>query len=66
MQIKINETFAEWLALAFYVIVALCSIVFMWATMGMPPRLPCAVAEISPDITQAERERCRQIRGHKL
>lgn len=26
----------------------------------------CTVAEISPDVTPAERERCRQIRGHKL
>jgi len=30
------------------------------------PRNICSVAEISPDVTQAERERCRQIRGHKL
>lgn len=26
----------------------------------------CTVAEISPDVTPAERERCRLIRGHKL
>lgn len=26
----------------------------------------CPVAEISPDITQAERERCRQLRAIKL
>jgi hypothetical protein len=26
----------------------------------------CTVAEISPDVTPAERERCRMIRGHKL
>jgi hypothetical protein len=26
----------------------------------------CTVAEISPDITPQERERCRRIRGHKL
>jgi hypothetical protein len=30
------------------------------------PRNICSVAEISPDVTQQERERCRQIRGHKL
>jgi hypothetical protein len=26
----------------------------------------CTVAEISPDVTPQERERCRMIRGHKL
>jgi hypothetical protein len=26
----------------------------------------CTIAEISPDITPQERERCRRIRGHKL
>lgn len=26
----------------------------------------CTVAEISPDVTPAEREKCRLIRGHKL
>jgi hypothetical protein len=26
----------------------------------------CAFAEISPDFSHADREKCRQIRGHKL
>lgn len=34
------------------------------------PRAPrdhlCPIAEISPDITPAERERCRQLRAIKL
>lgn len=27
---------------------------------------PCDVAEISPDFSQQDREKCRMIRGHKL
>jgi hypothetical protein len=30
------------------------------------PQLPCGVAEISPDFDSKHRERCRQMRGHKL
>ncbi len=29
-------------------------------------KLPCDVAEISPDFSQQDRERCRLMRGHKL
>ena len=29
-------------------------------------KLACDVAEISPDFSQADREKCRQIRSHKL
>ena len=29
-------------------------------------KLPCDVAEISPDFSQQDRERCRLIRGNKL
>lgn len=29
-------------------------------------KLSCDVAEISPDFSQADKEKCRQIRGHKL
>lgn len=29
-------------------------------------KLACDVAEISPDFSAADREKCRQIRGHKL
>lgn len=62
---------SEWLAIGFYVIVGLISIFMMYQVMRMPMPQPgkdrlCSVAEISPDITPAERERCRQLRGHKL
>jgi len=29
-------------------------------------KLACDVAEISPDFSAADREKCRQIRSHKL
>ena len=29
-------------------------------------KLACDVAEISPDFSQADKEKCRQIRSHKL
>ena len=29
-------------------------------------KLACDVAEISPDFSQADKEKCRRIRGHKL
>ena len=45
----------------------LASIVWLAGHGPRPPRDHlCPVAEISPDITQAERERCRQLRGIKL
>jgi hypothetical protein len=62
---------SERLAVAFYVVVGLISVYYMYLAMKTPLPQPgrdrlCSVAEISPDITPAERERCRQIRGHKL
>lgn len=50
---------------------ALAMVVFaliLFASVQPPPvrHNICTVAEISPDITQQERERCRRIRGHKL
>jgi len=61
----------EFAAVDFYVVVGLISVYCMWVVMHMPLPQPgrdrlCSVAEISPDITPAERERCRQARGHKL
>ena len=37
-------------------------------TQYQPPPQPrlCGVEEISPDITHQEREKCRQMRRHKL
>lgn len=50
-------------------IVLVAMLFFMALAITYPPERPrkvCAVAEISPDVTQEERERCRMIRGHKL
>lgn len=62
---------SEVAVLAYYAAVAVCSIVFaVIVSVKTPPRAPrehlCSVAEISPDVTQKEREHCRLIRGHKL
>jgi hypothetical protein len=58
---------AEIAILAFVFICAGCSI--YWAIKandrGFRPS-HCAFAEISPDFSQQDREKCRQIRGHKL
>lgn len=59
-------TVPEMLVIAFYIVVGLISVYLMWAVWKMPPRMACSISEISPDITPAERERCRMIRGHKL
>lgn len=56
----------EALAIAFYLCVALGSIYMYTKVAEMEPRLPCGVAEISPDFDSKHREKCRQIRGHKL
>lgn len=50
---------------------ALAMVVFaliLFASVQPPPvrHNICTIAEISPDITPQERQRCRQIRGHKL
>lgn len=62
---------AEAAVLVFYMVVAVCSVTMaVIVTMDTPPRSPrehlCSVAEISPDVTQKEKEHCRLIRGHKL
>jgi hypothetical protein len=48
--------------------VAVISVHFLLQLDRAPerPRNICSVAEISPDVTKEERERCRKIRGHKL
>lgn len=62
---------AEVLVLAYYAVVAVASItmavIFSMTTPRSSPRLHlCSVAEISPDMSQKEKEHCRLIRGHKL
>lgn len=57
---------AEALAVAFYLCIALGSLYMYVKVADMEPKLPCGVAEISPDFSHAQREQCRQLRGHKL
>jgi hypothetical protein len=65
---------AEAVAVAFAMCVALFSIVFGYKATTTNPPLPCGVSEISPDLSTADREKCRQMReqrarehrGHKL
>ena len=57
---------ASALALAFYGSVALFSLYAISKLPEQKPRLACSVAEISPDFTNQDREKCRQARGHKL
>ena len=57
------------LAVGFYVVVAVFTLVFIVLINVNPPPIRhniCTIAEISPDITPEERQRCRQMRGHKL
>jgi len=59
----------KWLmasAVAFYVCVALFSVYWGYRSLTQPVKLPCEVAEISPDFDNAQRELCRKMRGHKL
>jgi hypothetical protein len=56
----------EALVIAFYVCVALSSIYMYTKVAEKEPQLMCGVAEISPDFSAQDRERCRQPRGHKL
>jgi hypothetical protein len=65
---------AEAMAVAFVMCVALFSVVFGYKAVTTNPPLPCGVSEISPDLSPADREKCRQMReqrakehrGHKL
>jgi hypothetical protein len=64
----------EAVAVAFYLTIALFTVVFGYKAVTTNPPLPCGVSEISPDLTAADREKCRQMReqrakehrGHKL
>jgi hypothetical protein len=57
---------AEIVAVAFYVAIALFSLYYGAKVVINEPQIMCGVAEISPDFSAADRERCRQMRGHKL
>ena len=50
-------------------VVSVCLVVFAFVLSLSQPRAPrdhlCQIAEISPDMTVAERERCRMLRMYK-
>lgn len=56
----------ESLAVAFYLCIALGSLYMYAKVADMEPKLPCGVAEISPDFSNQQREECRKVRSHKL
>jgi len=56
----------EIVAVAFYIAIAMFSLYYGVKVVSTEPQLPCGVAEISPDFDSKHRERCRQMRGHKL
>lgn len=55
--------------IAFYICTALFSVYWGYAALSKPlpePRPLCGVAEISPDISTADKEKCRQMRRRSL
>jgi len=56
----------EIIAVAFYIAIAMFTLYYGSRVMLEEPKLPCGVAEISPDFSAADRAQCRQMRGHKL
>jgi hypothetical protein len=55
------------IVLVYYGIIALLSAYFAWLALSkVSPKLPCAVSEISPDFSHADREKCRLMRNNKL
>jgi len=58
---------SEIVAVAFYIAIAMFSLYYGVKVISTEPvKLPCGVSEISPDFDNAQREQCRQMRGHKL
>jgi len=55
----------EIVAVAFYMAIALCTVVFGYKAVNTSPPLPCGVSEISPDVTPEVREKCRQMREQR-
>jgi len=58
----------ELLLYVYLVIVATGSVYFAWLAATALPKsqLNCSVAEISPDFSHADRQKCRLIRAGKL
>ena len=55
----------EIVAVAFYMAIALFTMVFGYKAVNTNPPLPCGVSEISPDVTPEVREKCRQMREQR-
>jgi len=58
----------ELLIYVYVSVVGLLSVYMAMLAIDAKPKaeLNCAVAEISPDYSHADRQKCRLIRGHKL
>ena len=50
----------------YYLIAGFLCVIWMVNALNRTPALPCTVSEISPDFSQADREKCRIIRSRKL
>jgi hypothetical protein len=61
-----SDKLLEAVAVVFYVGIALFSLYYGLQATTFEPKPACSVAEISPDFSHQDREKCRQIRGHKL
>jgi len=54
----------EYIVLSYYAVVAIASIVMMYFALEANEKrqLNCNIAEISPDFSPADRQRCREYR----
>jgi len=50
----------------YYVVAGVFCVAWAVKTINETPTLPCTVAEISPDFSQQDREKCRILRTRKL
>jgi hypothetical protein len=53
----------EYIVLAYYAIICIASIVFMYFALDAADnkKLNCSIAEISPDFSVQDRQRCRDL-----
>ncbi len=64
-----HSNLAKNLATIFYFCIGVFSVFFFVKVLQAEKQsrpLPCAVSEISPDVTPEEREKCRLLRTHKI
>ena len=54
----------EYIVLTYYAIVSIVCIVFMFFALDAvkTKQIDCSIAEISPDFSNADRQRCRELR----